>query len=316
MMFLFAAITVLFVVVPFIPCFLEAFWGRDNKPTPITDHQLVDLRDDPERVWSLLDLQPPKHFKEIHAQSLSEEYVETMYCRTHLDLIDTARIWELHVRGDLHVQSPLAVAWWLTARNLILATEVDAVGKIQAREALRVIAPLRFHQLQAGVIDIGDVGSLLQYQFEAPSEKQRHVLHGAWSIPANTELHGDYIIHGDVTLEVGAVLHGSLKVWGSLTLQSAARVSGNIFVTQSARFESGAVVGGVVVVEDELVCLGGNVFGSVIQPTMVVADKMSIVGSVRVYGTLKAWQRGEVSIDKLPHVHSSHPISQTWLESD
>jgi len=316
MLLSFVLVTVLLVVLPFVPCFLEALWGKDNKPTPITDHQLIDLRDDPERIWNLIDLNPPKHFKFIESGSFANEHVETLYCTSHVDLNHTERLWELHVRGDLHVQSPLAVAWWLTARNLVIAAKVEAVGKIQAIENLKVLSPMQFHQLQAGVVDIGETGSLLRYQFELPAERTRQVLHGAWNVPAKTEMHGDFIIHGDVTLEEGSVLHGSLKVWGHLTAKAAAQISGNVFVTKSAVFEKGTAIGGVVVVEEELLCQGENVFGSVIQPTMVVAETMTIAGSARVYGTLKAWQRGEISIDKHPHVHSSHPIEQTWIQSD
>lgn len=304
-------LTVLLVVLPFVPCFLEALWGKDNKPTPIMDHQLIDLRDDPERIWSLIDLSPPKHFKLIEAESLAREQVETLYCPGHIDLNHTERLWELHVRGDLHVQSPLAVAWWLTARNLVIAAKVEAVGKIQAVENLKILSSMQFHQLQAGVVDIGETGSLLRYQFELPTLRTRQVFHGAWNIPAKTEMHGDFIIHGDVVLEEGSVLHGSLKVWGNLLLKGAAQISGNVFVTKSAILELGTAIGGVLVVEENLRCHGGNVFGSVIQPTMVVAETMTIAGGVRVYGTLKAWQRGEISIDKHPHVYSSHPIEQT-----
>ena len=312
----FILFTVLLVMLPFVPCFLEALWGKDNKPTPITDHQLIDLRDDPERIWNLIDLNPPKHFRLIEAEPLAREQVETLYCPSHINLNHTERLWELHVRGDLHVQSPLAVAWWLTARNLVVTAEVEAVGKIQAVENLKILSSMQFHQLQGGVVDIGETGSILRYQFELPSVRNRQVLHGAWSIPAKAEMHGDFIIHGDVVLEEGAILHGSLKVWGSLALKVSAQISGNVFVTKSAVLEEGTAIGGVVVVEEKLLCRGGNVFGSVIQPTMVVAETMTIAGGVRVYGTLKAWQRGEINIDKHLHVHSSHPIEQTWIQSD
>lgn len=299
-------LTLVLVLMPFWPCLKEAWWGQDTEATPISDRQLVDLRDHPERVWTMAENRPPRHYREMSLGGFRREHTETLFFRGSLELQQTDRVFELHVREDLRVRGPLTVAWWLTARNISIESPMVAVGKVQAQEDLLIFAPTRFHHLQGRLIQSG-AETFKGAALPRTEDHSRTTHHGDWTLPAGEVFQGDRIVHGTVIIEDGAVLMGSLKVWGDLHLGSRASIRGHTFVTRNAYCEEGSSVSGIFVTERKLVCKGGNTFGHADNPVTVVASEMLLSGSFCVYGILKAWNLGEISpigSDKRPLSHS------------
>lgn len=287
-------VTLVLVVLPFFPAFCEVICGKDKQPTPINTYQLQDLRDNPERIWDLISLSKLSHFLEVQEEQLKVEHTETLYCVDSLRLNKTERLFELHVFNDIDINAPLAVAWWLMAQNIFVKQTLIAVGKIQAREKQLIGAPVEFHQLQASLIQVGQDSDFTDDKGISAQNGQltRNIYKGDWRIGPHKKVSGHWVIHGNATLEGGAHLDGSLKVWGELFLEKDSSVSGAVFVTENAICDKGSRVEGVFVVEKKLQTFGGNTFGSSQNPISVVAEEIFSIGSIRVFGNIKAWKKG------------------------
>lgn len=286
--------TLVLFILPFFPSIKETFWGVDTRPTVVTDKQLQDLRDSSLRIWSLINFKKPNHYREIHQNSLAQEYVDTCYCFGSLSSGNMNKVWELHVENNFDVVSPLTVAWWLTADRIAIKAPTISVGKMQAHQVISISEKMEFHHIQAPKILVGNSSERNSLFFESAFNRSRKIVHHDMVIPMNTVITENLIIHGDLILEENVLVEGSLKVWGSLLMKENSSVRGDVFVTQNAELLLGSSILGVVVVEKKLQTRGDNSFGHSLRQTTVVAQEVVVMGSLLLHGSLKAWQYGEI----------------------
>lgn len=206
-----------------------------------------------------------------------------------------------------------ALRRWAHARSLKVEPQCRLQGPVCAQHAILVDGDCSFTSMSApairfGVSSPGDVDEYASQNYpvpEAETDAARTVSagqarDGRWlvtrdlTLPSGSFHKGDLVVHGSLWIGTGTQIVGSVKASGSITLAAHVRIDGALIAGGWIIIGDCASVAGPVAAEREIEAGANSVFGSLTQPTTVVAPVLWVHLGAVVHGSVCALEDGRV----------------------
>lgn len=211
--------------------------------------------------------------------------------------------------GGAHLGAGTSVLRWIDAQTIDAGAGSRLLGRVTARERVRLGAGGEFRRIAAPLIEFGeavpaaagvlaadvDLEAATGAAFvETPGEQGRWVCRGSLRIPRGVRVTGHLIVEGELEIGDHCEILGSVKSHRGVRVGDGVRITGSLFAGPSARLGAGVSVHGMLSAESRLESGPGLTVGLPGVPASLLAPVMHLGPGSRVHGSAWASRQGRI----------------------
>lgn len=314
MTYLFLAICLLMLTMPFVPAYREWRFPEDFAPLPISrqyaneiDHFADQFRDKALADMSVLNESKHKHFELVCDPPSDMDWLaptrplisqhdidlpsairchQPLYAMSSLDCARDSSFAAVFSEGDIRLGPYSEILEWAHADGAIkLDVACIALRRLSSKVAIDLAAQCCFERVHAPVIRFGEI-PVDTPPAEAPGVFSADIDMLPGAIRRTPSL---YMIKGDCSLPPGHVFKGSLVVTGRLIIGNYTTIIGDVKVREGTIIGTGVRIIGSLTCEDRIYILDhAEVAGPLISETDIVLGAGTVIGRLDAPTTVSA----------------------------
>ncbi len=207
--------------------------------------------------------------------------------------------------GALTFGPDCTVQRWADAESIRAGEGCAFHGRLSARKCIELGPGTAFERVSAPAMVLGSMVATPAFEpagvlLPLPPPDRLHPLasrstyQGALE-PRKAVFHtGDLVVQGAADFPAGSRIEGSIKTHGDLRLQPHVSVQGQVVARGAITIAAHSRIAGNIMSETHIHLASGSVVGSATQPVSVSAPRITVEPSVRVHGSMSAYEGGRI----------------------